>query len=331
MKVTAVHLLFLFLCFSPLNAQQTSNQTTYLFSALSFNPAYAGSKEYLSTNFVHRSQWLNWSNNDSKAPSSQLMTLHAPVGDRVGVGLNLQREVAGVRKLTQANLAYAYKIKLPVGVLSAGLQGGVVNWRANWGDLTFEDGIENDPAFSAVNPSFTRTNFGAGIYFEAEKYYAGLSFPRLLDLDISSTSQDVTTTAQLYRQLYFMAGGIIPILSNSAIFKPSILIRKVGTLGKGQPQSDNIATPTSIDLDASILFAEKFWLGLSYRMTLEGSAGNDSIDVWAAFYLNRGVRLGFGYDFSVSPLRDYNSGSLEILLGYDLNYKVDTVVNPRYF
>ncbi len=331
MKI-AVLLFLLLLCCIHLDAQQTANQTTYLFSALSFNPAYAGNKDFLSSNFVHRSQWLGWSSASSKAPSSQIATVHAPLGNRVGVGLSLQNNRAGVRKLTQADFSYAYKIQLPVGRLSAGLQVGLLNWRADWTSLTFEDGIENDPAFAETNPNITRTNFGAGIYYEADKYYAGLSFPRLLSVDISSANvQNVDGNAQLYRQLYFMAGGIIPVFSEEAIFKPSILIRKVGNLGEGKPQDNSAATPTSIDLDVSILLLKTFWLGLSYRMTLEESAGNDSIDVWAVFYLNKGVRLGIGYDFSLASIKNYNNGSLELLVGYDLNDKVSNVQSPRYF
>ncbi len=339
MKLAVTALLFIY-CYNITQAQQEPNITTYLFNALSFNPAYAGSKGYLSSNLLHRSQWIGWNDSNSKPPTNQILTLHSPIGKskRVGMGLNLQNYQAGVTNTTSINLAYAYRIPLPIGVLSAGLQSGIVAWNGNWNKLTFQDGIQNDPAFLEGNLSNTFTNFGAGVYLEAQKYYVGLSYPRLLHLDISSSEDYIANPnvyAQLYRQMYIMAGGVIPIFSEQMIFKPSLLLRKVGTLGKGNPQRPSVATPTSIDLDVSLFFLQAFWIGTSYRTTLESTFGNatshDSMNVWAAFYLNKGVRLGLGYDFSLTALKNFNSGSLEIMVGYDFNYNISNVQSPRYF
>ncbi len=336
----AITTLLLLCCYYITQAQQEPNITTYLFNALSFNPAYAGSKGYLSSNLLHRSQWIGWTDNNSKPPTHQILTLHSPIGNskRVGVGLNLQNYRAGVTNTTSINLAYAYRISLPIGVLSAGLQSGIVAWSGNWSKLTFQDGIQADPAFVGGNLNNTFTNFGAGVYLEAKKYYIGVSYPRLLHLDISSNEDYIANPdvyARLYRQMYLMAGGVIPIFSEQMIFKPSLLLRKVGTLGKGNPQRPSVATPTSMDLDISLFFLQTFWIGTSYRTTLESTFGNstsdDSMNVWAAFYLNKGVKLGMGYDFSLTALKNFNSGSLEIMIGYDFNYTISNVQSPRYF
>jgi hypothetical protein len=42
-------------------------------------------------------------------------------------------------------------------------------------------------------------------------------------------------------------------------------------------------------------------------------------------------RVGYSYDYSISPLRTYHNGSHELMLGFDLRSKSHKTVSPRYF
>ncbi|MEL6945125.1 MAG: PorP/SprF family type IX secretion system membrane protein [Bacteroidota bacterium] len=274
--------LFLFTVYA--QAQQDPTITTYMFNGLAFNPAYAGSQDYLTINFVNRSQWIGWSDRESTAPRTQVLSLHAPVQERIGLGFHLSNDVIGATSSTNLSFAYAYRVKLPIGVASVGLQGSLYSWRADWSNVTLKDGFELDPAFNGMQESKVLPNFGIGAYFRSDSYYAGVSLPRLLQLDLTAASdynEAAFTSAQLYRQFYFTAGGIIPILSDNLVFKPSLLFRKVGTLGKSDFPTTKVASPTSLDLDASLLFLQTFWIGTSYRWSL-GNSSHDSLDFWTA-------------------------------------------------
>lgn len=320
-------------------AQQDPNITNYLFNGLGFNPAFAGKTDYLSATFIYRSQWWGWSEDFSELPTTTIINVQAPVQKRVGLGLSLMRDRIGVTTNTSANFAFAYKIDINKTTrLSASLQVGLVSWNANWNQLTFRDRQADDPVFNNGNISRTLPNFGAGLYFETKHYYIGFSLPRMVNFDLREVGEyesDLLASSQLYRHVYFTAGGNVPILSQDIVYKPSILFRRVGTFGRAKQLTDSPSTPTALDIGNSILLLEKLWLGLVYRTSLEGAfssrSSHDSVDFWAAWYTGTGLRIGVGYDIPINSIRQYASGSMEIMVGYDFNYKVSKVPNPRYF
>lgn len=329
-KIRFTLLLFLY-GLSFCQAQQDPSVTTYMFNTLAINPAYAGSQDFLTLNFLNRNQWLGWTDANSQAPSTQIISAHSPLNKRIGLGFHLSHDVIGATRSTALNAAYAYRISFPFGTISAGFQAGVFNWSADWSDLNLQNGAALDPAFNEMRESRFLPNIGAGIYFQHELFYAGFAVPRLLSAELTN-NVNTSMTASLYRHYYFMAGGIIPLLSDDIVFKPSLLFRKVADAADSDTR---VSSPTSVDIDASVLFLKTLWVGTSYRWSLEGLFGNssshDSIDFWAAFYLQNGLRFGIAYDIGLTPLRQYNSGSLELMVGYDFNVNVSNVRSPRYF
>ena len=64
---------------------------------------------------------------------------------------------------------------------------------------------------------------------------------------------------------------------------------------------------------------------------LQGRSSHDSADLWAAIYLDNGLRIGVAYDYSLTRLQQFGNGSAELQLGYDMNFNVGKIVTPRYF
>lgn len=319
-------------------AQQETNITNYVFNPLAYNPATAGVNGYFSSVFSHRAQWVGWANDAGRIPTTTFLNAHSPISKRVGLGLHLSRDVIGVTASTGLQAAYAYRFELPFGKLSIGLQAGLFNWTADWNQLSFKDQQAADPAFNSGNPSRTIPNFGAGIFFESEYYYVGLSFPKFIPFDLRTFTEDefgLIANAKSYRTTYLVGGGYIPILSDDIVFQPSILIRKVGTFGRARSITDQPASPTSVDLTPALSILETFWLGINYRFTLEGlfssTPANNSLGFWGAFFFQNGMKLGLSYDATLSPIRQYSYGAFELLVGYDLNYRFGKVESPRYF
>jgi type IX secretion system PorP/SprF family membrane protein len=311
--------------------------TKYMFNSLTFNPAFAGSPEYLSARILHRSQWWGLEG----GPVTQIASVHSPVSERVGLGLGLINDQIGATGSSSANANYAYRIPFGKGKVSMGIQTGVTNWRADWEKLRFRDPASVDPSFSETNPSYWMFNFGAGVFYYTPKYYIGFSVPHLINNDLR---RDVTTGeeiwAQQYRHYYFTAGAALPLnKSESLIFKPSILIKTVGLFGDFTPASSNpsqVGSPTEFDLDASILFYNTLWVGVSVRGAFEaklfgGDSSFDSADIWMAYYLQGGYRIGAAYDYTINDLNDFVGGSFEVMLGYDLSFTAKKFNTPRYF
>lgn len=308
--------------------------TKYMFNSLAYNPGFAGSPEYLSVRLLYRNQWWSFDG----APTTQSFTIHTPLSSKVGVGLSAINDVVGSTGSTTINASYAYRLQFAEGTLSIGLQGGIVNWRADWSSLQFRDPRLMDNVFEEMEPNVWRPTFGAGIFYYSEKFYAGLSVPRLIEWDLSEqSSSGFDRAAKLYRHYYFSAGGIVPINGNALIFKPSILIKSVGVFSNFSSSNtlNQIGAPTEFDIDLSLLFYETLWVGASFRSSFEGLFGDkssvDSGDIWASFNLMNGMRIGAAYDYTLTKLQPFSGGSFELMLGYDFSYNLRKVSTPRYF
>lgn len=333
-KFTLLLIAFLFLG-QQAYSQQDPMFTKYMFNSLVFNPGYAGSYEYLSARILYRNQWLGIDG----APVSQTLTVHTPAGERVGLGLSIINDEVGSSGSTTTNISYAYRVPFGRGRLSIGMQGGVQNWRSDWSDLRFKDPQQMDAVF---NEGLNRwiPNFGAGVYYYAPRFYVGFSVPRLINFDLQkdrAASPEVEEWAKLYRHFYLSGGVVFPI-APGLMFKPSILVKSVGLLGEftSSQTSSTIGAPTEFDLDFSLLFYEALWVGASFRSAFEarafgGLSSFDSADIWAAYYLRNGIRIGAAYDFTLSALRSFNDGSFELMMGYDFNYSSKKINTPRYF
>ena len=100
-----------------LQGQQDPMFTKYMFNSQVFNPAYAGSKDFLSVNILYREQWLGLSQGSggdafNYAPTTQTFALQTPVGERVSLGATLINDRIGARSSTTANAVYAYHLSL---------------------------------------------------------------------------------------------------------------------------------------------------------------------------------------------------------------------------
>lgn len=341
---------FLLLLFSAfLNsvfAQQEPQYTNYMFNTLAYNPAFAGSKDHLSIRALYRDQWYNFggglptSTSDGR-PVTQTFSMHGNVFDRVGLGLNIVNDKIGARGSTSVDFSYAYRIKFGEGTVALGVQGGIMNWRANWSELSFRDPRNTDNAFDDNDQSLWLPSFGGGIYYNNDNFYLGVSVPRLAGISLrrDSMRMDTRRWAKIYQHFYLTVGGIVP-LNGKVDFKPSLIIKSVGLfsdfLQKGD-QIRSVGAPTSFDINASFLFYDKLWLGASFRSAIAAFVEQNgtksslaSADLIFGYQFPEGMRIGFGYDYPLTEINNYTVGSFEIMLGWDFIKKIDKVQHPRY-
>lgn len=299
------HLIILLLVSVSLIAQQDAMYSQYMFNMLAVNPAYAGNREVLSITGLSRTQWVGMEG----APVSNTLSFDAPIKNKqIGLGIQLFNEKIGVTSSTGMYGSYAYRIRFKKSTLAFGLQGGAVHFTANLNQVLLDrSGIPSDKSFQA-NASVLMPSLGAGIFLSDDRYYVGLSVPGLLSTPITF-GQDI----QVHRANHlFLMSGYVFKLNNNFKLKPSMLLKAV------------TGAPLELDMNLNLWMYDKLALGVSYRT---GDAAVGMIELQAA----PNFRIGYAYDYSISALRYFHSGSHELILRYEFGFTKDKILTPRYF
>ena len=287
-------------------AQQDPLYSQYMFNKLAMNPGYAGSRELLSADLLYRNQWVNIEG----APKTITAALHSPLTNpHLALGFNVYNDRIGPMNYTGAMGTFAYRIIFPDSKLSFGLSAGIKNNGIVWSDFKSYD--EQDPFLTGQVSKVLVPDASFGVYYYSDKFYAGISSHQLLQ-NQSLVVQDSSGTqlTKLMAHLYGMTGVAIPLTDN-IVFRPSLLAKFVKN------------APPQLDLNASFLFANIFWLGASYRT-------EKAISLITEININQNLRVGYSYDIWLNELKAYNSGSHEIRLSYDFNVN-KRLLTPRYF
>jgi len=285
-------------------AQQLPQFTQYMYNTISINPAYAGSRETLSIVGLHRSQWVGLEG----APSTQTLSLHTPLrNEKVGLGLSLINDELGYENFSYLYGDFSYNINTDENTkLYFGLKAGFTSYSL---DPEYRSSQSNDPAIFGIEDRWS-PNIGAGLYWTSERWYLGLSAPRIL-----TTNQNREEGFEaLERISYYFTGGYVFDLSESVKLKPAALLKATN------------GAPLSIDVTANFLFNEKLWLGAGYRF--DERAGEFS--GLADFQISKQLRIGYSYGYPISDLRPYTSGTHEVLLMFEI-FKSKRIKSPRYF
>jgi len=298
--IVLITVLFSMDCYS----QQDPEYTQYMYNMNVLNPAYAGSKGTLSINLLGRAQWVNIKG----APRTYSLSVHAPVRENIGIGLSVIADEIGPVKEQNIYADFSYTVNTStVGKLAFGFKGGITLHNLDALSLMAID--PNDPFNLDLNNK-TFPNFGAGIFYYTDRFYVSLSVPNILEQRHFEKDNGVYKAAE--KAHYFLTGGYVFDISENWKFKPSTMVR-------AQPE-----TPLSVDISANFLFNNIVELGASYRL-------DDSISGLVNFSITNNFRIGYAYDYTTSNLGDFNDGSHEVFLLWDLDFSRDNVDSPRFF
>ena len=295
---------------TPLLAQQQAMYTHYMYNTLAVNPAYAGSRDALTVTALSRSQWVDYKG----APKTQTLTLHSPLWNtHLGGGLSVLNDKIGPINTTSVFGDFAYIMQLTEkSKLALGLSGGVNILQAGWNTLELDQ--QNDPAFQNNITNKVSPNFGFGVYYSRERFYAGLSAPHIMQTNYSTVklADGNLSQGKEQRHYFFIAGTILNINDNFA-FKPTTLVKLTA------------AAPVETDLTASFILMRRLLLGAMYRT-------GDSFGALIGFDITPQLHAGYSYDWSYGVKTSrYNQGSHEIVLRYDFLVQKKQIHSPRYF
>ena len=283
---------------SKLSAQQDPQFTHYMYNMSVINPAYAtDNADVVNLGGLYRAQWVGIKG----APTTQTFFAHKPLSKRVEVGISfVHDEIGDVVKENNIFADFAYVIPLgETTKLSFGLKAGVTLFDTNFNGFVYTDPLP-DPAFQN-NISKTFPNIGAGTYLFGSNYYLGFSAPNLM------TSRHLETInghagSGVESIHFFMTGGYVFTFNGNDNFKLKPAFMAKGVEG----------APVSIDLTTNVLINNKFEAGVGYRI-------GDSVSGLASFYVTPTLRIGYSYDYTLSNLGAFNSGSHEVFLLFDLD------------
>jgi len=292
-------------------SQQDSQFTQYMYNTININPAYAGSRGVMSIFGLYRNQWVGLDG----APTTMTGSLNTPIGNsNIGLGLSVISDKIGPSDETSISADVSYSIPTSdTWKLSFGLKATANLLNVDFTKLSIYD--TSDPRFQNNVDNKFSPNIGAGIYLHSNKTYFGLSVPNFLEtkhFDESATINNSASFVAKERMHYYAIAGHVFDLSPSIQFKPAVLAKVVQ------------GAPLQLDVSGNFLFNEKFTIGAAYRWSAAMSA-------MVGFQATENWFIGYAYDMETTKLADYNSGSHEIFLRYELFNNYDRVVSPRFF
>jgi type IX secretion system PorP/SprF family membrane protein len=288
--------------------QQDAHYTQYMYNQNILNPAYAGSRGDLSIGLLGRMQWLGIDG----APDTQTLNISSDLGHNLGAGLSVLHDKIGPVEETNVSADISYTIRTSyVGKLAFGLKGSYSFLNIGLASTEYQD--SGDVAFD-TDYTGSYPNVGVGAYYYTDRFYAGIAIPALLErykyelngFEFSDVSD---------KMHYFGTLGYVFDLNDNLKLKPSAMVKIVE------------GSPISLDFNASLFINEKFELGLSYR-------DGDSLDLILGVQATPNIRVGYAYDYTTTNLGNYNSGSHELMLQFDLDFnkvKKEFIKSPRFF
>ncbi|HHS95924.1 MAG TPA: type IX secretion system membrane protein PorP/SprF, partial [Phaeodactylibacter sp.] len=249
MKKNTMIIFCLMLMAKVLSAQQEAQYTQFMFSKIALNPAVAGSTETGCLSVIHRSQWVGLEG----APTSQMINFQKPFFARkVGFGMSLSHDAIGPTKVWTYRMMYSYRIALGAHHLAIGLQGGLKRYALRLSDEVRTH--EGDEAIAMGSHAKILPNIGMGLYLQSDNYFLGLSMPNVLKGDLTFYDSGLQNSdISREEQYFYLMGGLVLDLAYHIKFKPAVLVKY------------NAHAPVVADLNASIIFLEKLWIGATYR------------------------------------------------------------------
>lgn len=283
--------LLLWLLTASVWAQQEPSFSHYWAMEPSFNPAAVGKESKLNVTGAYAMTLTGFENNPrtmyvaGDMPFMMMNKMH-------GVGLQLMNDQIGLFKHQRLVVQYAYKQRLLGGILSIGVQAGLLSEKFNGSGLDLED--TSDPAFSKTDDTGTAVDLSAGLYYQHGPWYAGLSILHATAPTIELGEKSIYNISNVY----YLTGGYNIRLNNPLLtIHPSMLVRYDGTAYRG-----DVTCRLKYTHDNRVLYAG---VGCSPTNSVTAFLGG----------LFHGVMLGYSYEVYTSAL-SFGNGSHELFVGY---------------
>ena len=273
------------------------------------NPSYAGQNpEVISISGTHRNQWDDLPD----SPSTQTVSAHGIIVDRLAIGASFFNDRNGAVKMTGFGLTAAYHIPLEdreydseePSVFSFGVGASNVSQRFDLSKVIAEDG--SDPALNEDKYSTFFVNLG--LSFKYANFFGGVS---VLDIPLSQNEYYINNIEPLPTWYYFNFGYNWH-LSEGIALEPSLVYNM------------NSSSERHLDLNlmSNISFGDNgqgVGIGVGYKQGMD-SKNSNPLFVSPILKVKVGsIKAGMSYDIGLSDYQvDGRKNGFLFSLGFDL-------------
>ncbi|MEJ7646027.1 MAG: type IX secretion system membrane protein PorP/SprF [Chryseolinea sp.] len=295
-------------------AQQDPLFTQYMFNNLYMTPAYAGVDGVTKLTAVHRSQWLGYQSSfgDGGAPTTQIVTFNTPIYKlRSGFGAYIMNDKLGPQNNLEAQVMYAYHLGIKETKLSFGVKLGMYSQTIDWDKYRAIQ--PDDPLLKNGKDSQVKPDLGVGVFYRAEKYYAGVGFNHLLR---SKFDFGLDSARGALENHINVTGGYFYEVSFDLKVQFSAAVRT--DLNK-----------TQVDLAGIAHIKDTMYGGIAFRQSEAAS-----LLLGYSLLKDKSLKLGTAIDVIVKDRAAKEAFSFEFMLSYDLPVNPGSgkkvVRTPRY-
>jgi type IX secretion system PorP/SprF family membrane protein len=320
-----------------LRAQQMPQYTQYMVNPYLYNPALAGSEDFIDIKAGYRQQWQGFEN----APRTIYLSAHSAIKEHnlrsskadhkayPGVGGYVMMDETGPISNLRMNASFSYNIPISKGQwfgalhhqdgirLTLGMSLGVNQYKIDGAKLINRnsnpilDTPINDPLL--IGGDLTKmtpdASFGAWLYF-GEQYYLGIAANQILDSEVDFDGLDPDNQREVIGSLqpHFSAvAGLKKEIGYDLYVMPSFMTKWVS------------GAPLAFDLNCRLDYQDHYYGGISYRY-------QDAVALMAGLVIGkqRNIEFAYSYDITTSDIGVYSNGSHEVTLGYRILPKIHT-------
>lgn len=305
---TFVVMLLLCLFANVVFSQQDPQMSFNSFNHLAVNPGFAGLNQALCFTAINRNQWMGFEGH----PLTTCVAAHMNI-DAInsGAGINIVQDKLGFNKDFHANLAYSYHVVIKEGLLGIGIGFGMIQKAFDGQELRSpESMVEGSNVYDdpCIPHSESKVVFdaNAGLFYRTKDLYVGISSTHLTQPQLKYDDGK----NPFVRRHFYLAAGYYKQLPNPLFgVRPSIFVKTDGATAQ-------------YDLNAILILNKQFWGGLTYRL-------QDAMTVMVGFTTKMDIGFGLAYDATLSSLRTYESGSVELMIRYCCTIKKRTRTTYR--
>ncbi|MEM7040802.1 MAG: PorP/SprF family type IX secretion system membrane protein, partial [Bacteroidota bacterium] len=230
-----------------------------------------------------------------------------PQNFHIGLGGTIFSEQTGPISYNGVSGSFSGHIRIKDELkLSIGAALELLNYRLDPTTVQLLD--DNDIAVNMSRASFVLPSINAGIALYSRSFFISAASRQLLQNRVQLNDQNPFVSGLEIH--YIATAGYRVRLSEDVSLLPSATLRFISP------------APSSFDLSLQADFKDLFFLGASYRH-------NDAVVGMLGFNLNHILRLNYSYDYTISNLSNYSSGTHGIVLALRLGYEKSG--GRRYF
>lgn len=307
----------LFVCFSPLFAQQSPQFSIFSANSTLINPAFSGwkSSNYVAVQF--RDQWSGYTTTTDGTGNLGTTWVSSSFGvtPNVGVGIIFysDRTPSGVSQQSFKVLG-AYHLTKGEGTWSFGFSAGTQTKTFDGRSFRVRD--PNDPVtslFSGSTASQAILDFGAGIIYSKSNWQVGIAVDHINSPNFSFKGYSVLMPLE---QVYSLNGSAEIPINDYFDVSPYALLRAY---------SGNLVP----EAGARIYFNKLFYVGSGYRH------GDAAMGLLGVSILDNKLDIGYSLDLAVSNSLAKRPLSHEIAIRYQIperikKGKVAPIRTPRF-